>query len=48
MELVLNLLNPIQVRWTDEDEDRVQDPTSKESWDEQNGNYDDDDDDDDD
>ena len=34
-------------RWGSDDEDRLEDPTSKESWDSKNDNYDDDDDDDD-
>lgn len=34
--------------WTKDDEERLGDPCSKESWDEKNGNFEDDDSDDDD
>ena len=31
----------IFLSWSPEDEDRISDPWSKESWDERNGNYED-------
>lgn len=40
----LAIVGPYLMGWSSDDEDRLGDPWSKESWDSNNNNYDDDDD----